>query len=45
MIEVINVKVFGWDGVNYVGRKNDGSSLLGNRFIIGKDGNRKVCNC
>ncbi len=24
-----------------IGRKNDGSSLLGNKFVIGKDGNKK----
>jgi hypothetical protein len=37
-MKVVDVRKFGWDGIEYVGRGR--GSKLGNRFVIGRDGNR-----
>jgi len=38
-VSVVSVKSFGWVGVEYVGRGK--GSVLGNKFKIGVDGDRK----
>ncbi len=38
-LDVVNVRSFGWVGVEYVGRGRD--LLLGNPFLMGIDGDRE----
>lgn len=37
-VEVVSVRSFGWLGVDYVGRGR--GSVLGNPFVVGRDGSR-----
>ena len=41
-MEVVNGKTFGWIGAEYIGRGRKGlkHSVLSNRFVIGRDGDR-----